>query len=344
MHKARFTQSFGIIILILLFQSSCNSDDDLTPPNCEPAAPTCFDEIQNGSETGIDCGGSDCIACPPDCNDLIANQDEQSPVLNPNVLGIDCGGTICEPCATCDDAVQNAHWVRDINLTEADLENPEVGQSESGDLYRLVMELGIDCGFPCQTVCQPTDNDGIQNGDEEGVDCGGSATNPCPPANCNDGIQNGTETGIDCGDFIEPSICGECPDPTCNDGIQNIHVEVNNSLPEGYVVVFEAGIDCDNNPNTSCPDCPLPTCFDGVQNGSETGIDCGGSCVTLCNTIANCNNGIMDGNETGIDCDDDFSSTCPICPTCTDGIKNGPESDVDCLEYPIKGFEDCPIC
>ncbi|MEW7276994.1 GEVED domain-containing protein [Aquimarina sp. 2201CG1-2-11] len=50
----------------------------------------------------------------------------------------------------------------------------------------------------------PTCNDGVQNGNETGIDCGGS----CPPCQviptCNDGIQNGNETGIDCGGSCTP--------------------------------------------------------------------------------------------------------------------------------------------
>ena len=43
---------------------------------------------------------------------------------------------------------------------------------------------------------------GIKDGDESGVDCGGSCV-PC--ATCDDGIKNGDETGIDCGgSFCEP--------------------------------------------------------------------------------------------------------------------------------------------
>ena len=34
-----------------------------TPP--PPPTPTCDDGIQNGNETGVDCGGSNCPACPP---------------------------------------------------------------------------------------------------------------------------------------------------------------------------------------------------------------------------------------------------------------------------------------
>ncbi len=31
--------------------------------------PTCTDGVQNGQETGVDCGGPDCPACPTGCND-----------------------------------------------------------------------------------------------------------------------------------------------------------------------------------------------------------------------------------------------------------------------------------
>ncbi|SHE52341.1 hypothetical protein SAMN05444274_101590 [Mariniphaga anaerophila] len=53
----------------------------------------------------------------------------------------------------------------------------------------------------------PSHHDGIQNGDEEGIDCGGSAPNPCP--SCTDGIQNQGEEGVDCG-----GPCPECPTAT----------------------------------------------------------------------------------------------------------------------------------
>ncbi|MCZ2102567.1 MAG: M12 family metallo-peptidase, partial [Chitinophagales bacterium] len=46
---------------------------------------TCNDGIKNGKETGIDCGGPDCPACPT-CNDGIKNGKE---------TGIDCGGPDC---------------------------------------------------------------------------------------------------------------------------------------------------------------------------------------------------------------------------------------------------------
>jgi len=48
----------------------------------------------------------------------------------------------------------------------------------------------------------------VQDGDEEGIDCGGSCANACTTSpTCTDGVQNGDETGVDCG--------GSCPN-TCS--------------------------------------------------------------------------------------------------------------------------------
>lgn len=53
---------------------------------CGP--PTCTDNIQNGNETGVDCGGPDCPVCPT-CSDGVQNGNEE---------GVDCGGPDCAPC------------------------------------------------------------------------------------------------------------------------------------------------------------------------------------------------------------------------------------------------------
>lgn len=84
----------------------------------------CYDDIQNGDETGVDCGGR-CDACvtadAPTCDDGIQNGDEE---------GVDCGGSCpaCQPSQpaepTCDDGIKN------------------------GD------EEGVDCGGSCK-ACPP---------------------------------------------------------------------------------------------------------------------------------------------------------------------------------------------
>lgn len=86
-----------------------------------------------------------------------------------------------------------------------------------------------------------TCNNGVQDGNETGVDCGGS----CPPCGtCTNGVQDGDETGVDCG--------GSCPAcPTCSDGIQNGN---------------ETGVDCGG----SCPPCQTSCTAPGGQKA--TGI------------------------------------------------------------------------
>ena len=65
-----------------------------------PPTATCFDNIQNQGETGVDCGGP-CAACPtnnpaPTCSDNVQNQGE---------TGVDCGG----PCTACAGAPSNGN-------------------------------------------------------------------------------------------------------------------------------------------------------------------------------------------------------------------------------------------
>jgi hypothetical protein len=49
---------------------------------------SCFNGIKDGTETGVDCGGPDCGACPT-CDDGIKNGAE---------TGVDCGGPDCDAC------------------------------------------------------------------------------------------------------------------------------------------------------------------------------------------------------------------------------------------------------
>ncbi|NJL77198.1 MAG: T9SS type A sorting domain-containing protein [Saprospiraceae bacterium] len=58
-----------------------------------------------------------------------------------------------------------------------------------------------------------TCSDGVKNGDETGIDCGGISCVPCQvEPNCQDGIQNGGETGVDCGG----ASCPACPVSNCD--------------------------------------------------------------------------------------------------------------------------------
>jgi hypothetical protein len=241
--------------------------------------------------------------------------------------------------------------------------------------------LGLQCpaGEPrCyQGACFPGScSDGIQNGPETDVDCGGGICPACPvgkhcltsndcvsllctknvcvaPPSCTDGIKDGNETDIDCGG----------PDcPACGFGKDCL-----------------GDSDCKSKICTQGKCGPAQGCSDGIQDGDETDVDCGGSCPPCgngkhckvngdCSSVdcvngvcspPSCTDGIKNGNETDIDCG---GGTCPPCgtgktcivagdcaskvctlgvcaaPSCTDGVLNGTETDVDC------GGGTCPGC
>lgn len=69
-----------VMFTFLLLSSSCSDETRDTS--------TCFNGIQDGAETGVDCGGPDCAPCPT-CDDGIQNGGE---------TGVDCGGPDCAPC------------------------------------------------------------------------------------------------------------------------------------------------------------------------------------------------------------------------------------------------------
>lgn len=58
-------------------------------------------------------------------------------------------------------------------------------------------ETGVDCGGQCEPCADPMCESGAQDGDEEGVDCGGNVCKDfCP---CFNGVQDAWEEGVDCG-------------------------------------------------------------------------------------------------------------------------------------------------
>jgi hypothetical protein len=63
--------------------------------------------------------------------------------------------------------------------------------------------FGID---PTSGGGEPTCSDGVKNGDETGVDCGGSCDACAVPATCSNGVKDGAETDVDCGGLA----CAAC--------------------------------------------------------------------------------------------------------------------------------------
>lgn len=133
---------------------------------------------------------------------------------------------------------------------------------------------------------------GVQDGQETQVDCGGPVcakcvgeacidsvecvsgvclNKKCVAPSCSDKLKNGTETDVDCGgpdcmDCQDNSSClvaEDCTSKICNNGI-----------------------------------CFPPSCGDGVSNGNETGIDCGGPTCMKClpGAVCKANNDCVSNN------------------------------------------------
>jgi Bacterial Ig-like domain/Lamin Tail Domain len=142
------------------------------------------------------------------------------------------------------------------------------------------------------------------------------------------------------GTMTSAQSAGDCKINQC-DGAGNIVSSVdNNDLPadDGAQCTSEictAGVPSHPNKSfgTACNQsggalcngagaCVAPSCSDGLHNGSETDIDCGGSCMSCpvnagCLIAADCQSGVCTGN------------IC-VATSCSDGIKNGSETGVDC--------------
>jgi hypothetical protein len=185
----------------------------------------------------------------------------------------------------------------------------------SPDCVSRICSSGI-----CQT---PAPADGVKNGDETDVDCGGTKAPACPTG-------KGCIVATDCASIVCTSAI--CQAPTATDGVKNGD---------------ETGVDCGGATAPRCgagqgclstADCKMLACdtvqkkclaashMDGFKNDGETGIDCGGAALP-----AGC--GVGEGCVSTADCKNTpCNATTLVCdpPTKTDGIKNGTETDVDC--------------
>jgi uncharacterized repeat protein (TIGR01451 family) len=125
---------------------------------------------------------------------------------------------------SCDQFVDGDGWhIDDISIKSNFVDNIAYATADGG------IALNDRLNSPTEIQYLQCLN-GIQDGDETDVDCGGTFCPACP--SCSDGIMNGMETGVDCGG----PDCPACP--TCEDGIMN---------------GLETGVDCGG---PVCPACP----------------------------------------------------------------------------------------
>lgn len=170
------------------------------------AGPTCSDGQQNGGESDIDCGGE----CSP-CKDGQRCEDSG-----------DCESTACHYVGVCV-VPACADGIYDFAEVYLDCGGLACGKTcglgaPCGSMSDCFMG---DCFPPGKCALDPSCNDGLENGSETDLDCGGACGPTCrmgqvcaaggdctsgsctanlcdDPPSCSDGLRGGAETDVDC--------------------------------------------------------------------------------------------------------------------------------------------------
>jgi hypothetical protein len=336
----------------------CLSSADCTSGACSVSgvcvSDTCVDGIRNGTEADIDCGGScarKCAtgdACRPavesDCASGICSASTSRCVVDRCLDGRTSGTTCTQRCGL------TARCLATSDCQAGNICNLLTGTCTApgcSDGIKNGSESSIDCGGPTCLKCAvskactgnadcvtntctngrcvggPCENE-VKDATEADVDCGGSCGRPCANGRscaaptdcasnlcvgsvcstdaCRDLTRNGAETGVDCGGATCAARCAT-----------GVACTVNGDCASGLC-------------NLTTRLCAATTCSDGVLTaGSESDVDCGGSCANACAvnkrcaTNTDCASGVC--NPTSLRCVPD---------ACFNGARDGNETDIDC--------------
>jgi hypothetical protein len=294
-------------LLAFSLSAGCSGCD---PKKSDPTpTASCTDGSKNGTETDVDCGGATCVAEGKTCADT----------------------RTCAVAADCTNGYCNASNV-------------------------------------CAT---PTCTDGVKNGTETDVDCGGAtcdgqgktcadtrtcavaadctngycnASNVCATPTCTDGVKNGTETDVDCGGAtcdaqgktcVNTKAClvaADCTSTYCDPTYRCA-----DACGGTGATCTDGGQCCLGNCDTTCQP---PTLCTGTGGACTTGNTCcsglcnGTSCVEpctatgwACGTAAECCTGLCSGTPTKSCqpppiCTNDGGG-CSADATCCSGLCNG---------------------
>ena len=265
-----------------------------------------------GSDAGPTCtSGAMACSTPADCgtpaNDCVTNTCTGGCCGTADiVMATTChsgGGNVCDGNGTCVPCLQAS----DCTATGTVCATATCTANACG---QTLASKGTTCTDNGGSVCDGTGKcvnsscaDGIQDGNETDIDCGGS----CSP--CGDGKM--CKMGSDCID----KVCSGAPDktcqaPTCTDGAQNGN---------------ETDVDCGG---ATC-DGQGKTC--GIGKGCEVNADCGsGNCQNkVCALLpdgATCGGNNQCANDhcvAGLCCNSACTGTCQACSTVLTGGSNG---------------------
>jgi hypothetical protein len=248
---------------------TCGAGTDCTSKVCTDGtcqAPTHTDGQQNGAETAVDCGGAGAPKCAnglgcaaaTDCESSVCAEDKMcavptatDKVKNGTETDVDCGGADAPKCKLAAACVAGSDCVEGVcgadnkcaaptktdgvkNGTETDV---DCGGGAPTSAPKCAVGLSCVAAGDCtEGVCgadskcaAPTKTDGVKNGTESDVDCGGGAPSNAPKCfkdkDCSTdtdcfwgtcgankkcggdkpGVKDGDQTDIDCGGKLSPA-------------------------------------------------------------------------------------------------------------------------------------------
>lgn len=153
----------------------------------------------------------------------------------------------------------------------------------AGQCVECVSSADCAANHPMKPICDLAGNecvscsDGVKNGEETDVDCGGPDCGACLGKPCD--VQHG------CGNH---TFCSPLDDICCStacDGKCEACAEAKTGEPNGTCAPVTYGTDPDNECATlgSCGAAPGKCrCEDGVKNADESDVDCGGAVCEGC--------------------------------------------------------------
>jgi hypothetical protein len=204
-------------------------------------------------------------------------------------------------------------------------------------------ETDVDCGGSCGATCtdSPVAQMCMVGSDCISHVCGGAGPTVCQPPSCTDGVKNGAETDVDCGgpacdaaghtcaDLAHCAVSADCTNATCFGSGLGMCVSCTDGVMDGNETAVDCGgMECDSQnrtcgPSASCDiadDCTgsTPACTGTVySNGATctanqcvagTTTDCAASSM-VCNPASGCVacNVAADCPPTGSEC---IAATC----------------------------------
>jgi hypothetical protein len=208
------------------------------------------------------------------------------------------------------------------------------------DGLRDADETDVDCGGSCGATCtdSPTPQMCLVGGDCVSHVCSGAGTKVCQPPTCTDGVQNGSETDVDCGgaacdgtghtcpDLAHCSVSADCVHGSCFGNGMSMCVSCADGVMDGNETDTDCGgMECDAQSRTCAAGAACIAAVDctGSANACagatyDTGATCpAGHCVG--GTSVDCAASSMVCND---------ASGCVACNLATDCPATGSECTV----------------